>query len=147
MGGRREISSRDCEISATVERMLRLAAKRGFSLKVLALETGIPESTLGMYLKGTAMPLATFARIVAVKGFPNELASLPFDGASKALVDAEPDETDLDDAAVAAAKLVLRYVEARHKESPGGIRIVHSEEPDLRLHAACVVEKAGKVAA
>lgn len=152
MAGAREISSRDCEIARAVTsaqaHMLDLASRKyGFTRKVLALETGISESTLKMYEQGTAMPLATFVRIIGVKDFPNELASLVLEPSAKVIEDASAEETDFDDMARAAINLLARYVDARHPSGPGGVRIVHSEEEGLRLAAAGLDDQAGKVAA
>lgn len=153
MATKREISSRSCEMSDTTKaaqkRMFDLAERRaGMTLKVLHLETDIPTGTLKGWIDGRhIMGLDGFVAISAIKGFPNELLSLPFDAASKSICDSEPEETDLDALAKAALDVLSKYVAARHPESPGGIRIVHSEEGDIRLSAAGYQDKSGKVAA
>jgi hypothetical protein len=151
MAGRREISSRTCEISAAVTtgqvRMFDLAARKyGFTRKVLHLETGISEGTLRCWIAGTSMmPLDGFVKLAAINGFPNELLSLVLDPAGRAIVDADPDETDQDDAAIAALEYALRWARARHPDSPSGIKIDHTERPDIELAADGLVDKASKV--
>jgi hypothetical protein len=142
--------ARDCDISHAVEMaqtlMLDLAErKHGITRKALHLATGIPISTLKSYEEGTAMPVTAFVKMAAV--IPNELLSLMLEPGEKAIADAEPDETDLDDLARAAVDVLQKYVAARHPDSPGGIRIVHSETADIKLAAKGIADRAGKVAA
>lgn len=148
----RNISRRECEITQAVDmaqmHMFDLAyRKHGFSRKVLHLETDIPLTTLKSYEEGTSMPVAALVKIAGVPGFPNELLSLVFEPAGKTLGDAEPDETDIDDLARAAVDVLQKYVAARHPDSPGGIRIVHNETADIKMSAAGLRDRAGKVAA
>ena len=148
MTERNDISSRTCEIAQAVEAgqlaMFRLAERdHGLSLKILALDSGIPFGTLRSYSQGTAMPVSALVKLSRV--IPNELTSLMLDPGGKVLADAEPEETDIDDAAIAALDLLSRYVKARHPESPGGVRIVHSEVADIRLAASGLQDRAGKV--
>lgn len=141
---------RDCDISQAVEQaqiqMFDLAEKNhGLTRKVLHLHTGIPTSTLKSWEEGTAMPVAGFAKLCKV--IPNELTSLMLDAAGKSISDSETEETDIDDLARAAVDVLQKYIAARHPESPGGIRIVHSETGDIKMSAAGLRDKAGKVAA
>jgi hypothetical protein len=152
MTSRNEIPSRTCEITQAVEMgqmlMFDMAyRKHGFSRKILHLETGIPLTTIKSYEEGTAMPVAAFTKIAAVRNFPNELLSLVLDPSGKTIADAEPEETDLDDTARAAVDFLARYVGARHPESPGNIRIVHNEIDDLKMSARGLRDRAGKAAA
>lgn len=152
MTQRSTISRNECEISQAVLQgqmaMLDLADRKfSFTRKRLAIETGIPATTLKSYEEGTQMPLSAFVKIAAVKGFPNELLALPFEHSGKAVTDAESDETDIDDLARAAVDVLAKYVTARHPDSPGGIRIVHNEVDDIRMSAAGLRDRAGKVAA
>lgn len=149
MTERNNISSRTCEITQAVEAgqlaMFRLAERdHGLSLKILALESGIPHGTLRSYAQGTTMPVPALVKLSKV--IPNELTSLMLDPGGKAITDAETDETDIDDLARAAVDILQRYVSARHPEGPGGIRIVHSEVSDIKLAAAGLHDRAGKVA-
>lgn len=149
MTDRNDISARCCEITQAVEAgqlaMFRLAERdHGLSLKILALETGIPFGTLRSYAQGTTMPVPALVKLSKV--IPNELTSLMLDPGGKVLADAEPEETDIDDLARAAVDILQRYVTARHPESPGGIRIVHNEVADIKLAAAGLQDRAGKVA-
>lgn len=148
----RNISSRECEIAQAVSQaqmsMFDLAyRKHGFSRKILNLETDIPLTTLKSYEEGTAMPIAAVVKIAAVKNFPNELVSLLFEPADKVVADAEPDEGDLDNLALAAVEVLQKYIAARHPDSAGGIRIVHGEREDIEHAAAGFADRAGKVAA
>ena len=149
MTERNNISSRTCEITQAVEAgqlaMFRLAERNhGLSLKILSLESGIPHGTLRSYAQGTAMPVSALVKLSGV--IPNELISLMLDPGGKVLADAEQDETDIDDLARAAVDILQRYVSARHPDGPGGIRIVHSEVPDIKMAAAGLQDRAGKVA-
>lgn len=150
MTSRNDISSRTCEISQAVEAgqlaMFRLAERdHGLTLKILSLDTGIPFGTLRSYSQGTAMPVSALVKLS--RAIPNELTSLMLDPGGKVLADAEPEESDLDDLARAAIDVLQKYVAARHPESDGGIRIVHSEKADIKLAAAGLHDRASKVAA
>lgn len=149
MTERNDISARTCEITQAVEAgqlaMFRLAERdHGLSLKILALDTGIPFGTLRSYAQGATMPVTALVKLSKV--IPNELTSLMLDPGGKVLADAEPEETDIDDLARAAVDILQRYVTARHPESPGGIRIVHNEVADIKMAAAGLQDRAGKVA-
>jgi len=148
----RNIMRRECEIAQAVDmaqmHMFDLAYRRhGFSRKILNLETDIPLTTIKSYEEGTSMPVSALVKIARVKGFPNELLSLLLEPADKILADAEPDETDLDNLALAAVDVLQKYVAARHPESPGSIRIVHNEAEDIKLSARGLESRAKKVAA
>lgn len=146
-----EIPLKQSEIPDAVRReqvrMFDLAnRKHGLTLKVLNIETGISTSTLSGWINGTSMmPLDGFVRIAAIKDFPNELLSLVFDAAGKSVADSDEGAADVDDAVIAALEMTLAYVKARHPDSPGSIRIVHSEEPEIRMMARRVADRVGKV--
>ena len=129
------------------QKMLELAAKRRFTRKVLSIDTGIPATTLKYWEETGSVPLDGFVAIASVKGFPNELLSLPFEAASKAIADDEPEDHDVDDLARAAIEVLSKYVSARHPDSAGGIRIVHSEIPEIQQSARALKAAAKKVAA
>lgn len=147
-----EISRSRSEISDAVRkaqvRMFDLAArKHGITLKVIELETDISDSTSSGWASGkTGMPLDAFVSLATIKGFPNELLSLPLETARKAIGDSQPADADIDDLAVAAAELLVKFAKARHRHSAGGVEIVHSERPDIELAAEAVADRAGKVA-
>lgn len=149
----REIPLKPSDISDAVRReqvrMFDLAnRKHGLSLKVLHAETGISTSTLSGWINGTSMmPLDGFVKIAAIRDFPNELLSLVLDVGGKSVSDADGDEGDIDDAVIAAAELFLAYAKARHPDSPGSIRIVHSEQPEIQLAARRVADRCGKISA
>lgn len=148
-----EIPLKPSDISDAVRReqvrMFDLAnRKHGLSLKVLHAETGISTSTLSGWINGTSMmPLDGFVKIAAIKDFPNELLSLVLDVGGKSVCDAESEQGDVDDAVIAALELALTYAKARHPDSPGNIRIVHTEQPEIKMAARRVVDRCGKVAA
>src|SRR3546814_14465134 len=101
----------------------------------------------------TSVPFAPFCRFAVAalvkmaRVSPNELRSLMLDVGGKVIADAEPDETDLEDLARAAVDVLQKYVAARHPESPGGVRIVHSETDDIKMSARALGDRAGKVTA
>jgi len=149
MTERNDISSRTCEIAQAVEAgqlaMFRLAERdHGLTLKILALETGIPHGTLRSYAQGTAMPVSALVKLT--RAIPNELTSLMLDPGGKAVSDADAEETDLDDAAIAALEYALRWAKSRHPDSPSGVKIDHTEKPGLHLAAAGLQDRVGKVA-
>lgn len=152
MPGSSEISLSRSEISDAVRkaqvRMLDLAArKHGITLKVIELETGISDSTSSGWATGkTGMPLDALVALATIKGFPNELLTLPFDVARKAIGDSASDDADIDDLAVAAAELLVRFAKARHRDSSSGVIIDHTERPDITLAAEGLADRAGKVA-
>lgn len=149
MAGAREISSRDCEITtatiAAQARFFDLAEQSGFTRKVLNLSTGIPAGTLKDWANGTMMPLAGLVKIIRIKGFPNDIASVLIEKSGKMIADAEPEETDLDDAVIAALELALEWARARHPNSSSGIRIDHTEKPTVERAGRHLADRAGKV--
>jgi hypothetical protein len=151
MSQRSETYGRYGEISRRAKfgqvRMLELAEQAGFSAKVIELETGIPASTIRSWKAGTSMSLDAFAALAAIKAFPDDLLSLPFEAAGKAICDDAPADSDIDDLAQAAVDLLARYVAARHPDSPGGIKIAHNEKDALRQSAKAIGLESGKVAA
>jgi hypothetical protein len=151
MGSVDRINSRECEISQAVEvaqtTMLEEAARRGFTRKVLHLHTKIPLTTLKSYEEGTAMPFAAFAKIAAVRNFPNDLLNLMMEVSGKEVCDATSHETDYDDLARAALEYASAHASYRHPESDGGIRLVHTETPSLKMKARALKAAAKKVAA
>lgn len=152
MAGRREISSRECEISSAVtaaqKRFFDLAERKfSFAPKVIHLETDIPLATLKDWATArSAMPIAGFVKIIGIKGFPNQLASLILAPAGKAVADDDADEADIDELVIRALELALLHAKARHPDSPGGVHIIHTERPDIELAAEGVADSAGKVA-
>lgn len=155
MTERNDISSRTCEIAQAVETAQRAmfdaaAREHGLTLKVLEAATGISINTLRTYApsKATtpacAMPVHVFLKLARV--IPNELTSLMLDPGGKAVGDAEPEETDLDDAAIAALEYALRWAKSRHPDSSSGVKIDHTEKPGLHLAAAGLQDRVGKVA-
>lgn len=150
MSNRSEISSRTCEIAQAVEAgqltMFRLAERdHGLTLKILALESGIPFGTLRTYAQGTAMPVSALCKLSRV--IPNALTSLMLDPAGKEICDAEASDTDFDDLARVALDYASAHAAFRHPQSDGGIRLVHTETPSLKMKARALKAAAKKVAA
>lgn len=121
--------------------------KFGFTLKRIGIDSSIAYETVRSWKNGALMPLEGFLKIIGIDGFPNELSSRVAARSSKAIVDSEPEDCDLDNLAVAAVAVLQRYVAARHPDSPGGIVIDHREKPDIYLAAGGLIDRAAKVAA
>ncbi|QEH79919.1 hypothetical protein EIK56_17980 [Sphingomonas sp. C8-2] len=149
MAGAREIPSRECEITAATiaaqARFFDLADQHGFTRKFISLSTGIPTGTLKDWANGTMMPLAGAVKIIRIKGLPNDIATLLIEKSGKSISDAEPDETDVDDAAIAALEYALEWARARHPASPSGTRIDHTEKPNVAQAGRHLADRAGKV--
>lgn len=75
--------------------MFRECERRGLTRKVIALDTGIPLSTLGTYIRGEAtMPLEA---VIALMGtVPDDLLSLLPSIGGRAFVAADGEDPDLD---------------------------------------------------
>ena len=150
MAGAKEITSRECEITAATlkaqAQFFNLAVQSGFTRNVIHLSTGIPAPTLKDWANGTMMPLAGLVKILAIKDFPNEIASVLIERSGKSFSDAEPEETDQDDAAIAALEYALEWARARHPASPSGTRIDHTEKPGVQRAGRRLADRAGKVA-
>lgn len=153
MGNLREIPSDYDAFTAVITNrqqdfFSKLDVRYGISRKTISIDTGIPLPTLKDWALGkTKMPLASFILIMRIRAFPNELASELIAASGKSIFDSEPGPIDIDDAAVAAADYLAKWSRARHPDSSSGIKIDHTERPDLELLATGVVEKIGKVAA
>lgn len=145
------INSRDCEISqATLvaqAAMLSEAAERGFTRKVIHSYTKIPTTTLKAWEEGTAMPFAAFAKIAAIRNFPNDLLNIMLESAGKEICDTESQETDFDDLARIALDYAAAHAAARHPDSPGKERIVHPEPTILKMKARALKSAAKRAAA
>jgi len=55
------------------------------------------------------------------------------------------EETDVDDAAVAALEYALEWARARHPASSSGTRIDHTEKPTVAQAGRRLADRAGKV--
>lgn len=111
-------------------RMFRIAAdplRHGLTLKAIALDSGIPESTLRTYASGQAcMPMAAFWKLFGV--LPVELlAVLVPDGWTLA----RTSETDHDDLAATCIDYAGSHARARHPESEHGVDIGPGEQREL----------------
>ena len=130
------------EARLSVERQRKLfdraKARDGQSIRYLATESGIPETTLRGWRDGAAMPawgLCTLGRA----GVADDLLSLvgePFDmhvgrdSEGNAVID------ELFEKTLELSQIIAR---ARSDSSPGGSRIVHSERAEIEDKAREVV--------
>lgn len=125
----------DCEISQAVrgaqERIFRIAAKRGLTLKAISLDSGIPYSTLRSYAghsgETAEMPVSTLRKLTGV--VPDELLSLLLTE-DRAIV-CVPAEIDHDALADAVADYLHMKNAAHHPESPAGRDIADCERDNL----------------
>jgi hypothetical protein len=115
------------------EAMLRLAERdHGITAKRLALETGIPLSTVQSWRRACAPAGMSMADFVAVsRVIPDELTSLCFEPAEKRLTPVGEGHSDIDALALLAIEFAAAYGNARHPGSPGGVEIVHTEAAKL----------------
>lgn len=113
-------------------RMFRVATdpmRYGLPLKVIALDSGIPYSTLRTYADGSAaMPFYAYAKLLAV--LPDELTSIMVNDASKAIVTCS-DGGDHDTIAATCIDYAGAHARARHPESECGVDIGPGEHVDL----------------
>ncbi len=122
------------DVLGAQEAMLRLAERdHGITAKRLALETGIPLSTVQSWRRATAPACMSVADFIAVsRVIPDELTSLCFEPVGKRVMPIGEQHSDIDAFALLAMEYASAYGNARHPDSPGGTDIVHSEA--ARLH-------------
>jgi hypothetical protein len=119
------------------QKMFARAPKYGWPLSTIAKQSGFhPNTVSGWANGGSSMDMWAFARLCLF--LPDELTSVMLEPAGKSVVSQDLEPMCLDELAATALEFVASHARARHPDSPGGIRIVHSEEADLR-------EKAGKL--
>lgn len=125
--------------------MFRLAEQEhGLSVPMLARTRGIPKTTLEGWASGTVqMP----AWAIGALNLPDDLASLILHPFRKHIGTDEEGEDDLDALADDAIGYAHEHLTARSPSSPGGVRIVHSEEALLRARARRMCPKARRIAA
>ena len=111
-------------------RMFRVAAdplRHGLTLKAIALDSGIPESTLRTYASGSAcMPVAALWKLFGV--LPAELLSVPVPEGWCITQTAAPDHDDL---AATCIDFAGAHARARHPASEHGVDIGPGEKRDL----------------
>tara|TARA_B100001057_G_scaffold454218_1_gene499816 strand:- start:612 stop:1019 length:408 start_codon:yes stop_codon:yes gene_type:complete len=119
------------QITATQERIFRIAQRNGLTLKAISLDADIPYNTLRNYAGhngATAeMPVSALGKLVGV--IPDELLSLllPVD---RAIVQV-PQGIDHDDIEEAYREYLNAKAAAHHKDSPAGREISDCERVTL----------------
>lgn len=124
-----DISQRTKEMQ---ERIFRIAARQGLTLKAISLDSGIPYSTLRSYAgnngEAAEMPVSALCKLIGV--IPDELLSLLLpDGR---LIVQAPDDIDHDQIAEAMQDFLHAKHAAHHPESEAGREIGPNEDNVLR---------------
>lgn len=126
--------------------MFRLAeAEHGLTLGVLSRTRKIPISTLKGWREGSAMPAWALGEL----DLPDDLTSLVIAGYGRAIVTLTDDgeqAADFDNLGLEALGLASEVAGARSPHSPGGVRIVHTEEAAIRNRARPLAAKLRSVA-
>lgn len=113
--------------------MFSEARKNGWPPRLLAKKAKLPPTTVEGWANGTAMP--TWAFSILCRFLPDDVSSMMLEPSDKHITTVEPDEAAIDDLCAEASELTADYVRARHPASPGGVRIVHTEEAPLKQRA------------
>lgn len=127
------ISRRAREAQARMFRVACDPLRFGLTLKLIAMDAGIPYSTLRGYAAGeTEMPVSALVRLCGV--LPGELLSvlLPEGWA----IAREADEVCHDSLAMACSDFTRSHAEARHPASEAGCDISAAEAETLRARRA-----------
>lgn len=127
--------SRQLDLQRRVFRVATDPMRYGLTLKVIAFDSGIPDSTLRTYADGTtAMPLYAFVKLCGV--LPDDLLSLllPED---RALVSLESGGCP-DTFARHCIDFASNLAAARHPDSPAGVDLDLTELADLDQRKARV---------
>lgn len=108
--------------------------RRGLSMKVLSLDSGIPLSTLGSYFPqegGSKTPaLITMAAVFQLCGhLPDEILSLLLPDNRRIVM--LPDGLDLDDFEGCCREFLESKARAHHKDSPAGRELSDGERQQL----------------
>lgn len=126
------------QIKETQERIFRIAARQGLTLKAISLDAQIPYNTLRNYAghngETAEMPVGALVKLVGV--IPDELLSLLLpDGR---LIVQAPSEIDHDAACEAMRAFVDEKERAHHPASECGREIGPSEDAALRAKLTLV---------
>ena len=135
----------DSEITATQERIFRIAIRNGLTLKAISLDAGIPYNTLRSYAgSGCAtaeMPVSALRKLVGV--IPDELLSLLLPE-GRQIVQA-PEYIDHDALSDRLRDWLAEKDHAHHPDSECGREIGPGE--DVRLRGRFAAIAGGKAAA
>lgn len=128
--------SQNARNSVALQReMFRLAEhEHGLTIAVLARTRNIPVSTLKGWREGSAMPAWALGEL----GLPDDLVSIvlqPFNRAVVSINDDGKEAADFDNLGLEALGLAGEVATARSPNSPGGMKIVHSEIAAIRGRA------------
>lgn len=131
-----DISHRTREMQ---ERIFRIAARQGLTLKAISLDSGIPYSTLRGYAGNhgdtAEMPVSALCKLIGV--IPDELLSLLLP-AGRLIVQA-PDDINHDEIADAMVSYLADKQKAHHPESECGPAIGPTENSQLTGKFAVVL--------
>lgn len=128
--------SRQLDLQRRVFRVATDPMRYGLTLKVIAFDSGIPDSTLRTYADGsTAMPLYAFVKLCGV--LPDELLSLFLSPADRAVVTVTGG-TCPDTFARHCIDYTSTLAAARHPDSPAGVDLDLTERADLAASQARV---------
>lgn len=120
--------SRQLDLQRRVFRIATDPMRYGLPVKVIAADSGIPESTLRTYADGSsAMSLHAFVKLIGV--LPDDLLSLLLPETRQLVPVAKG--SDHDALAANCLDYAARYAAARHPNSPGGVDIDLVEAADL----------------
>ena len=120
--------SRQLDLQRRVFRVATDPMRYGLTLKVIAFDSGIPDSTLRTYADGTtAMPLFAFVKLCGV--LPDELLSLLLPD-TRAIVTVEAGGCP-DTFARHCIDFTSTLAAARHPDSPAGVDLDLTERADL----------------
>jgi hypothetical protein len=128
----------DNEVTATQERIFRIAMRNGLTLKAMSLDSGLPYNTLRSYAgSGCAaaeMPVGALRRLVGI--IPDELLSLLLPE-GRQIVKA-PECINHDELSDHLRDWLSHKDHAHHPDSPDGREISASEDAELRVKFACI---------
>lgn len=143
-----------CDPSAIKDQFLknqknffRLAAKAGFTQKIISLDTDYSTTAINQWARGTtAMGGPAMLAIISIKDIPAELISVLIDGTDRHIDDGEDDHGGLDALGDDADDVAREVRRARSPDSPGGTEIIQQESARI-LKMAARLRKRPEIAA
>lgn len=139
------IMANDCAITRRLltrqQTMFRMAEKKGFSQKIIHIETGISVTSVSEYARGiTAMSGPAILKLVEWREFPSECLSILFDGSGRHVGD-DTAAPDFDHLACETSGFTHSLLEAKRDG-----RLTSEERQRLRDQARRVAAAAANVA-